>query len=120
MTTAYERTKAWRAANPERQKELRVAAYARNRDKERDQQRAYDRSPKGRYAAHKKNAKRRGVDFLITYEEWRDVWLGHWENRGQGKSVMCRTGDTGAYELGNVRIDTQSNNAKEQHLGEQP
>ena len=121
MTTAYERTKAWRLANPERQKELRGLAYLRNKDAERAQQQAYDQTPKGKYAAHKKNAKRRGIEFKLTYEEWQREWLPYWENRGRGKSVMCRTADIGAYEVGNVRVDTQANNAKEYHmnLGEQ-
>jgi hypothetical protein len=115
MITAYERTKLWRKANPEKAREHRNAAYQRNKDKERAQQQAYDLTPKGRFVAHKKNARRRGVEFDMSFDEWWTIWESHWDGRGMGKLVMCRTCDEGAYEVGNVRIDSQSNNAKEQH-----
>ena len=111
--TTYERTKQWRKDNPERQKALRAAAYKRNKKKERAQQQAYDRTPRGRFVEHKKNARLRGVEFVMSFDEWWTIWEPHWEGRGVGKLVMCRTGDKGAYEVGNVRIDSQSNNAKE-------
>ena len=112
--TAYEYTKQWRKDNPEKQKAIRKAAYERNKDKERAQQQAYDRTPKGRFVNHKKNARKLGVEFVMSFEEWWTIWEPHWDGRGLGKLVMCRTGDEGAYEVGNVRIDSQSNNAKEQ------
>lgn len=118
MITAYERTKAWRLANPEKQRNLRAKAYSENKEKEREQQQSYDVTPKGRYVGHKKNSRARGVEFLLTFDEWWCIWQPHWEGRGKGKLVMCRDGDEGAYQVGNVRIDTQSNNAIEYHLGE--
>lgn len=66
--------------------------------------------PLGRYNGHKSNAKRRGVDFRFTFEEWWEIWKPHWKERGLGGLVMCRHNDQGAYEVGNVRIDTCSNN----------
>ena len=113
MMTAYERTKQWRKDNPDKQKALRNAAYQRNKDNERAQQQEYDLTPMGKFVAHKKNARRRGVEFVMSFDEWWAVWESHWDGRGKGQLVMCRTGDVGAYVVGNVRIDSQSNNAKE-------
>ena len=57
-------------------------------------------------------AKHRGIPFLFTFEEWYDIWQksGHWEDRGvgRGKYCMSRVGDNGAYEVGNVFIQTHT------------
>lgn len=68
-----------------------------------------------KYTDHKHRAKQSGVEFKLTYEEWWEIWEPHWEGRGLGGLVMCRYGDNGAYEVGNVRIDTQANNNREAH-----
>lgn len=70
-------------------------------------------SPISRYNAHKQTAKRRKIDFYLTFEEWWDIWQPFWYNRGREKDnfVMCRVGDCGAYEKTNVYIDTYSNNS---------
>lgn len=90
----------WRAANPEK--------YA--------------------YGKHKQHAKKRGVPFLLTFEEWWSIWdtSGKWLLRGhcRGQYVMARYGDRGGYEVGNVRICTCSENLAERnrlnpHLGKQ-
>ena len=72
-----------------------------------------------KYKAHRKNAKAREVDFKISFDDWMDIWWksGQWGTRGRGQSVMMRFGDLGAYEVGNVRIGTQSQNAKEANIG---
>lgn len=67
----------------------------------------------GKYKAHKENATQRGVEFKLTFEEWWDVWKPHWKEVRQGVVCMCRFNDEGAYELGNVRIDTWQNNIRE-------
>ena len=70
--------------------------------------------PMSRYKGHRSNAKTRGIPFNLTFDEWWSLWEPHWKQRGTEKA-MCRTEDAGAYEVGNVRIDTYSNNAKEYH-----
>lgn len=69
---------------------------------------------KSKYYEHRQNARRRNIEFALTYNEWIDIWMqsGHWEKRGRGagKYVMCRYGDTGPYAVGNVYIDTQEHN----------
>lgn len=64
---------------------------------------------------HKHRAKQSGVPFNLSFREWLGVWGGKLSERGLGKLVMCRTDDKGAYEVGNVRIDTQTNNNREAH-----
>ncbi len=73
------------------------------------------------YTQQKSNAKQRGVEFRLTLEEWKQIWLdsGKWEQRGRGadKYCMCRIGDTGAYEVGNVFIALNTSNLSEGNLG---
>ena len=67
------------------------------------------------YLQHKATAKQRGIGFLLTEMEWWNLWAPHYHERGlrKGQKVMCRTGDSGPYELGNVRIDLFVNNVRE-------
>jgi hypothetical protein len=59
-----------------------------------------------KFLQQRTNARNRGIDFRLTFEEWRDWWLatGHVDERGRlrGQWVMARPGDRGAYELGNI------------------
>jgi hypothetical protein len=68
----------------------------------------YARTPVAKYNAQKQDAKRRGIAFRLTFEEWNGLWLssGKWGERGcrKGQYVMARFADQGAYELGNVKI----------------
>lgn len=94
--------KQWRKENPEK-----VNA---NHKKWRDE------NPKrNAYNDQRKNAKRRGIEFLLTFEEWCAMWELQWDNRGCGINdmQMCRTGDSGPYSVQNCRIDTRRNNIDE-------
>ena len=66
------------------------------------------------YRAHRASAKQRGVEFLITFDEWADWWLedDRWESRGVGRDelVMARFGDVGPYALGNIYCTTSAQN----------
>jgi|ERR1035437_7067111 hypothetical protein len=72
---------------------------------------------KKRYSEHRYNSGKRGIDFLLTFNEWRDIWIGsgHWLERGRKKDqyVMSRTGDSGLYAIGNVFIQTCGNNIRD-------
>lgn len=61
------------------------------------------------------HALRRGVPFRLTFWEWWCIWLdsGKWEKRGRSDSsfCMCRIGDEGAYESGNVYIASVIHNS---------
>lgn len=70
-----------------------------------------------RYQKHKINAENRGIDFLLSFEEWLQIWTasGHLAESGRGKTKYCmaRFGDKGACEVGNVRICTNQENQDE-------
>jgi hypothetical protein len=70
---------------------------------------------------HKGKSRYRGIEFLLTFEEWWSIWQasGKWELRGRrrGQYVMARYGDQGAYEAGNVRICPVSENVAESNRG---
>lgn len=61
-----------------------------------------------KFHAHRTNAKNRSIPFLLSFDEWRTIWLdsGKWDRRGwrRGQYVMSRPGDRGPYALGNVKI----------------
>jgi hypothetical protein len=76
---------------------------------------------KRKYLVHRTNAKMRGVEFKLTFEEWFCWWMdtGHYSERGRevGKYVMARKGDVGAYELGNIECVQAQVNSVAAHLG---
>lgn len=114
-----------RARDAERQREYRKAnkeavaagkrAYRKaNKEAIAESLREYFTTPKGKYSKHKTSARRRGIPFLLTFDEWWGVWEPHWHLLdGKGNLHMCRAADVGGYELGNVRIDTKGNNTRE-------
>ena len=65
-------------------------------------------SQRRKYYMHAYNAALRGVSFLLSFDEWWEIWQqsGHWHERGpyRGQYVMARYADQGAYEIGNVQI----------------
>ena len=67
------------------------------------------------------NARRRGIQFLLTFEEWCDVWQksGKWDERGRklGQYCMSRIGDVGPYSVNNVFIQLRTENSQQAHIG---
>lgn len=74
------------------------------------------------YTRSKADAKRRDIEFLFTFEEWKKWWLdtGKWELRGKksGCYQMCRKNDIGAYSIDNVYCDTVEANSALPHKGQ--
>lgn len=57
--------------------------------------------------------RRRGIIWKLSLMEWWQVWeeSGRWNERGVGRGwQMCRKGDQGAYEIGNVYIGPGADN----------
>jgi hypothetical protein len=73
------------------------------------------------YKMHKSNARTRKIPFLLTFEQWLAIWTksGKLNQRGRGadKFCMCRNGDVGPYEVGNVFIGTGRENVRAGNLG---
>jgi hypothetical protein len=81
-----------------------------------------DALAKWKYDKHKAQSKFRGIDFLMTYDEWYNWWLSNGVDKkldikwtGKNRPCMCRFGDTGPYALGNVFFGLNPDNAKDRH-----
>jgi hypothetical protein len=71
------------------------------------------------YWAQKQNARRRGIPFEFTYQEWIDWWGNDIIFRGKGKDklVMARNNDCGAYHPDNVTKMLNQNNVSDGNRG---
>lgn len=70
------------------------------------------RDPREAYNGHASTSAARGVPFNLTFEQWWELWEPHYDRRGVASADMCmgRVGDSGGYDLGNVRIITSRAN----------
>lgn len=72
----------------------------------------------------KNNARARGIEFILTFEEWMFVWKqsGKLLQRGLGKGKYCmaRIGDVGPYAIDNIKIIRFEDNSSEGSLGQRP
>lgn len=75
------------------------------------------KGPRHKFRVAKADAKRRGIPFLFTFEEWWEFWGqdDRWSRRGRGGDnlVMARNGDTGPYAPWNVHCCTYAENQAE-------
>ena len=73
------------------------------------------------FMTHRRNAKKRNIEFALTYEEWLNIWQQsgklEYKGRTKGSYNMCRYGDIGPYAVGNVYIDKAEVNAGLATLG---
>ena len=94
-----------------------IKAVLSHQASNKDHYKKYRDTFKSSYNRQKNTAKARGVGFNISFDQWLWFWNGHWDKRGRVKEglVMCRNKDTGPYELGNIYLDTLSNNMKYRH-----
>ena len=79
------------------------------------------RDAEQKYGKQLHRAHQRGVEFKLSFEEWMTIWLesNSWmmRGKGRGKYNMSRINDTGAYEVGNVFIQSHEKNASDGHKG---
>lgn len=72
---------------------------------------------RNRYHSQKRSAKRRGIAFQLTFDEWLAIWRasGHLAERGRtrGLYVMSRIADIGGYKVGNVMILSKERNSQD-------
>jgi len=81
-----------------------------------DGQLGYARASKARaFISQRTNARKRGIEWEMTFPEWWSVWeeSGRYEQRGRRGDlyVMARRQDFGPYAAWNVYITTMSQNA---------
>jgi len=96
------KSKEWAENNKERMRELQARWREENPKKD-------------AYICQKKDAKRRGIEWLFTLEEWIACWGEKFADRGRGADRLCmaRIGDTGPYSPDNVEIITGGQNTKD-------
>jgi hypothetical protein len=74
-----------------------------------------------KFQDHRSHAAARGIDWKLSAFAWWTIWKdsGHWHERGRRSDqfAMCRYGDLGAYEAGNVFIGTTARNVSTRHRG---
>lgn len=75
---------------------------------------------RSQFSLQKHTAKKRGIEWCFTFEEWLAVWVnsGRLAQRGRRPDdyVMARNGDVGPYSAGNVRIIRMRENCAEVHV----
>ena len=66
------------------------------------------------YREQKRNAKRRGIAFSLTFDEWMEFWGDDLKRRGRrwNNLQMQRMEDRGGYHAGNIRKGTPMQNSK--------
>ena len=49
---------------------------------------------------------KRGQEYLLTFDEFKQVWAEHWSQRGtaKGKYCMIRLDHSQPYKIGNVKV----------------
>jgi len=80
--------------------------------------RNYGDLSKDAFDSQRSNAKSRGIEFRLTYEEWRSWWQSELDARGprakRGRSRlnfgMCRFLDRGPYALENIYCERPKQN----------
>lgn len=78
-----------------------------------------DKHPTRKFLRQRQNAKGRGIEFLLTFAEWWQIWQqsGHWDERGRGQGyVMARWADDGPYSADNVYICTSGQNFSDSYI----
>jgi hypothetical protein len=76
----------------------------------------YAATPRGKFILQRKAAKQRGIDWLMTFEEWLAVWGDMLPQRGRTGLVMGRKGDAGPYSVENVDIITATENLRQRKM----
>lgn len=74
-----------------------------------------------KYRGQKTRAFERGIAFLLSFDEWLEIWVksGRLLSRGRRRDEYCmaRFGDVGPYAIGNVEIITNWLNASRASKG---
>src|SRR6478609_2793686 len=78
----------------------------------------FERHLRHAYASHSRNAKKRSIPFLFTFEQWSAWWLtdDRWSRRGRkvGQLQMGRKGNSGPYAPDNVECASKEEKQKSQ------
>lgn len=108
MTTYTAKHKTYYEANKER-----ICAKRKLRERQ------WLSTPRGKFSVQKRKAKRRGIVWELSFDDWWSIWQesDRWDERGDrvGMYCMSRKEDTGPYAVGNVFINEFGNNTLESY-----
>lgn len=80
-----------------------------------------DKLAKQRYNLKIRDALTREIDFLMSFDEWWDIWQksGYYSDYGcrKGQYCMSRYNDVGPYHKDNVFIQLTTDNTKQGNIG---
>lgn len=64
----------------------------------------------------KAQASFRGESWDLSFEQYQQLWLGHWDQKGRKKDGVCLTRDdpTGAWSVDNCRVRPRLEHLKRQ------
>ena len=104
----------WEEHRLEYHREYSKKLTLEQRKKKAEAQKLWWKTDYGKYKSHQRRAYRSDIEFIISFEDWLDIWKasGHYEERGPLGYVMCRIGDEGPYSKDNVYIAKASENKK--------
>ncbi len=98
------RNKAYYEANPEKIKARNKAYYEANSEKIKARTKAYNKTPAGKLREYKGAAKKRGIPFLLTEEEFNSLWQlpCHYCDTEIKTISLDRVDNDGPYHIDNV------------------
>jgi exonuclease VII large subunit len=96
--------KQYREQNKERILEYRKQYYDQNKEQIKEQSKQYSRTPPGKFSAYKTNAKKRGIEFHLTMEQFESFWQKPCEYCGAEIETigLDRVDSDGHYTIDNV------------------
>jgi hypothetical protein len=94
---------------------VNASYYQRNKARTLARISARRKTPNGAYAEQMSHAKRRGIEWTLTFDEWWALWEPLWAERGRGKLRMCRIKEPGPYAKDNVYIGDARSNAEDRY-----
>lgn len=61
------------------------------------------------FGYHRVSARLRGDSWQLSWDEWRDIWLPNWDQRGRSALDLCmaRRDMEGAWSVSNVELITR-------------
>ena len=73
-----------------------------------------ERRLRAAYSNQKHSAKKLGIPFLFTFEQWSEWWHDRWSQRGRkaGQLQMGRKGNSGPFSPDNVECATKEEKQK--------
>jgi hypothetical protein len=72
-------------------------------------------SPRSRFIQRRARAKQRGIPFMLSYQQWLDIWGDKLPLRGRGLGRLCMASrrDRGGYQRHRVEIIADNKNVED-------